>query len=256
MVQRALGNDTTKDTMKALLTMATEEMRLNFLPQVVRQGIEQWANKDTSSWRAIVPAGTADQLPQDQFSPYTSWTAKKIASAVPEKLPWLNSPQRVEHLTRALAGTMGVYALNAADWLARQSGAAPPGPSARLIDMPVIKRFYGGDSETGDRSKYEDKLYEMRDTADATFNSFEEAVKRGDGERAQELSSRPALQYRKELDAMGRSVSQIRAVEKQVMQNPFLGPEEKRAQIDAATAARVQLLDQYGPLLDQLHDQL
>jgi hypothetical protein len=255
MVQRALGNDTTKDTMKSLLTMVTEEMRLNFLPQIVRQGVEQWANRDTSSWRPVVPSSTLDQLPQDQFSPYTSWTAKKIADTVPEKLPWLNSPQRVEHLTRALAGTMGVYALQGADWLARISGVAPGAPSMRLQDAPVLKRFYGGDSPTGDRSKYEDKMYELRDEADATFNSFNEAVKRGDEDRARELSERPAFQYRSQLDAMSRSVSQIRSVEKQIMQNPFLGPEEKRQQLDEATSARVQLLDQYGPLFDQLHDQ-
>lgn len=255
IVQRLIGNDTTKDTAKAFLTMVTEEMRLNFLPQIVRQGVEQWANRDTSSWRQIVPAGTADQLPQDQFSPYTSWTAKAIAGAVPEKLPWLNSPQRVEHLTRALAGTMGVYALQGADWLARLSGVAPGAPSTRLQDMPVVKRFYGGDSETGDRSKYEDKLYDLHDTAEATFNSFNEALKRGDTDRAEELSKRPAFQNRKDLDAMSRSVSQIRSVEKQIMQNPFLGPQEKREQLDAATQARIELLDQYGPMLDQLHDQ-
>jgi hypothetical protein len=254
IMQRLNGNDTTRDTLHAMQVMVTEEMRLNFLPQIIRQGVEQWANKDTSSWRAIVPASTADELPETQYSPFTHVTAKAIASGF-SKVPWLNSPQRVEHLTRALAGTMGVYALDAGDWLARASGLAPSAPTKRLQDMPVVKRFYAGDSDSGDRSKYEDKLYEMRAEADATFQSFQSTVQQGDTEHARELMSRPAFQNRATLDAMSRDVSKIRSAEKQIMQNPFIGPEEKRQQLDNATDVRIKLLDQYGPFLDSLHDQ-
>lgn len=255
IVQRMLGNDTTRDSMKAALTAIMEELRLNPFPQFIRQGIEQWSNRDTSSGYPIVPASMQDQLPQDQFSPYTHLSARGIANAVPENLPWLNSPKRVESLVRGITGTLGTYALDAADWLARTSGVAPEGPERRLQDYPVVKRFYGGDSPAGDRSQYEDKLYDLRATADATFQSFNEALKRGDADRLQELGTRQAFKYRPVLDEMARNVSVLRGAEKQIMQNPFIGPEEKRQQLDDANDARIKLLDQYAPLLNQLHDQ-
>lgn len=255
IVQRWLGNDTTKDTAHAMLRAVMEEMRLNPFPQYVRQGIEQWSNRETSSGNPIVPGSLQDQLPQDQYSPFTHISARAIANTVPEKMPWLNSPKRVESLVRGLTGTLGTYALNAGDWLARASGLAPPAPSTRLQDIPVISRFYGGDSATGDRSQYEDKLYDMNQTARETFNSFEQAAKEGNQARVQELAQRPAFQYHGALDSMARSVTALRSTEKQIMQNPFLTPEQKRQQLDAASAARIKLLDQYAPFLDKLYDQ-
>jgi hypothetical protein len=251
--QRAVGNDTTRDLMRSVAAMITGEMRLNVLPQGIRQGVEQWANKDTSSFRPIVPASMADQLPQDQFSPYTSWSAQKIANAVPEHTPWLNSPTRVQSLVRGLTGTLGVYAMQGADWLARMAGAAPVAPTGRTQDLPVAKRFYAGSGQ-GDRSKYEDKMYELREEADQTFQSFQEAIKRGDAERARELAGRPQFKYRAALDEMGRVISQLRGAEKQTMNNPFLGADDKRAQLDRIVEARVKLLDQYGPTLNQLEE--
>lgn len=253
--QRLAGNDTTKDTLSAMGEMITEEMRLNLLPQIARQGIEQFANKDTSNWNPIVPGALQDQLPQDQYSPYTPWSARKIAEMMPEKLPWLNSPKRVENLVRGLGGTLGTYTLWGADWLAQQTGAIPPAPTPRTQDYRVVNRFYAGNSEVGDRSKYEDKLYELRDTADQTFNSFTQATLRGDTNRITELASKPALAYRSTLDEMGRSITALRAAEKQTLQNPFLGPDEKRQQLDALSESRVRLLDQYGPMLDDLERQ-
>jgi hypothetical protein len=248
-IQRLLGNDTTRDSTSAALRMALEEMRLNPLPQGIRQIAEQWANRDTSSGRSIVPESYMDQLPQDQFSPYTSETAKFVSQkVVPENLPWLNSPMRLQNLTRAIFGTIGSYTLRAADWLARESGAAPPAPTMRAQDIPVLSRFVG----SGDRSRYEDKLYELRDEADKTFRSFQEAAKRGDQERVSELSTRPQFQYRRALDAMGRKVTMLRANEKRIMQNPFITPEEKRRQLDEANSARLRVLDEYAPFLNQL----
>lgn len=249
--QRAVGNDTTRDLMRSVAAMITGEMRLNVLPQGVRQGVEQWANKDTSSFRPIVPASMSDQLPQDQFSPYTSWSARAIANAVPEKTPWLNSPTRVQALVRGLTGTLGVYVMQGADWMARQVGAAPGAPAGRIQDLPVAKRFYAGSGE-GDRSKYEDKMYELREEADQTFQSFSEAAKRGDAARARELAGRPEFKYRGALDEMSRTISQLRGAEKQVISNPFLGPDDKREQLDRIVESRVKLLDRYGPLLNKL----
>lgn len=255
IVQGMLGNDTTRDSMRAALSAVVEEMRLNPLPQYIRQGVEQWANRDTASQTPIVPASMTDDLPNDQYSPYTHITARAVTKVLPEKLPWLNSPKRVESLVRGIVGTIGVMAMDAGDWLARASGLAPPAPTMRAQDVYVVKRVYGGEGEFGDRSQYEDKLYDLRETAKETYNSFQKSIQAGDAARAQELAGRPAFVYHDALEQMARTVSTLRGAERQIMQNPFIGPEEKRQQLDEARDARIKLLDQYGPLLNQLHDQ-
>ena len=98
-------------------------------PQLITPLYNAMRNYDTFRKDAIVDQWTALREPNEQREMYTSTVAgglADLANSVPliNKLDFLTSPMKVEFLMRQYLGTMGMYAVTAADRVAR-SGAIP-----------------------------------------------------------------------------------------------------------------------------------
>jgi hypothetical protein len=131
----------------------------DFVPTAASPIIDQFANRSTFTNRTLIPSEQEKFLPEYQYTPYTTELSKslgKIVGAFPgmtqlkmDNSGWggtaraLTSPILIENYIRGWTGTLGVYAMNAADKALRMAGQLPdpPMPTNTLADIPVIKAF-------------------------------------------------------------------------------------------------------------------
>ena len=120
-----------------------------------------------------------------------------------------------------------------------------------LKDMPVVRRFYGGDTAT--RTKYEEPIYKLLDIANETRRSVMELRRRGDVEGANEIAQSNAdiLAARGRLNAFSTQMRALNMQERSVWNSSFTA-EEKKVKIDALRARRNDMLRQSAELLEKL----
>ena len=187
--------------------------------------------------------------PEAQYTPWTSETLKLMAEGMPDFAPaWLRSPRRLEAALRGYLGATGMYALQAADVLAREASGAPPRPARRIYDAPVVKRFMQDPNPRV--TKYADQLYTMLDESNAIFRTINRYREEGRADAARALIE----EHRGKLAArtrLNRVATRVRALNNQiqlVLYSQAMSPEEKRTRIDALTAAKNEVTALVAPL--------
>lgn len=148
--------------------------------------VEQIANTSLFTNRTLVPSEMEGNLPEYQYTPYTSETAKALGSlfgAFPGisslkvndgplggTARALSSPMLLENYLRGWTGNLGLYALQVADLGLRKTGALPdPIQSAStLADIPVVKAFAVRYPGTGVES-----LQQFENAYDANKTAFD-----------------------------------------------------------------------------------
>jgi Large polyvalent protein associated domain 38 len=148
--------------------------------------VEQIANRSLFSNRTLVPSEMESNLPEYQYTPYTTETAKAlgamfgafpgISSLKTNDGPLggtaraLSSPMLLENYLRGWTGNLGLYALQVADLGLRKTGALPDPvePAATLADIPVVKAFAVRYPGTGAES-----IQQFEDAYDANKTAFD-----------------------------------------------------------------------------------
>ncbi|KKL56204.1 hypothetical protein LCGC14_2247750, partial [marine sediment metagenome] len=123
-----------------MLAIVYDQLRLDLIPQALNPLLEQATNETFFTGAPIVPEDLRDVRPSEQFRPWTSETMIALAQAMREETGVEMSPQRAEALIRGYFGTLGMYALEAADFLTRSVTDAPVPPTPRLDELPVLRR--------------------------------------------------------------------------------------------------------------------
>ncbi len=251
MYRLGSGRDSATIVKQRVMAMLGETFAFNPVPQVVKPLIEQYANRSFFTGSPIVGMAEANLAPEAQYTPWTPESLKLMAEALPDFAPqWLRSPQRLEAMVRGYLGATGMYALQAADVLAREASGAPPRPARKLYDVPVVKRFMQDPNPR--YTKYADQLYTMLDEANAIFRTIGRYREQGRTEEALELieEHRGKLGARIRLD---RIASRVRALNNQmqlVLYSQSMSPEEKRERLDQLTATKNAITAQVAPLAE------
>lgn len=248
----AFGPDTARLMIQRMGSMVFDTFAMNPVPQVFKPIIEQYANKNSFTGRPIENMSLQGLLPEQRYMPWTSESARVFAAALPDWAPtWLRSPVRVEALVRGYMGTLGLYALQMSDQVARPLGGFGEPPALALKDMPVVRRFYAGDTAT--RTKYEEPIYKLLDIANETRKSIMELRRRGDVEGAARIQQDNAdiLAARGRLNAFSTQMRALNMQERAVW-NSSSTADEKKAKIDALRARRNDMLRQSAELLESL----
>ena len=139
--------------------------------------IENMANWNFFLQRPIVPRAKEELLPPEQFTRYTSETAKQLGR-------WLNySPAKIENLVRGYFGGTGQYALKGTDVLIngirRAAGEkVMPKRPKQLADIPLVKGFVHR-PPTGSVSKSVNDFYESTDVILKGWNTIRLMQKEG-----------------------------------------------------------------------------
>lgn len=223
------------------------------MPNILQPVLDQYSNKQGFTGRPLVPFYKEKLLPELQYAPYTSETAKAIGRIIgyvplvkdlgPSGDP-LASPAVVENYIMSWGGTMGGWALKMSDAALRggktlaNTGSVSQAANVATFgtkadpweNTPVLHSFVSRFPSFQDQ-RIQD-FYENREAANQAYNSVKALTKAGDFEAAQRLqAAHPEFQVR--LDSIAKGISTARKTYENVQNNPEMGPVEKRQMLDS-----------------------
>lgn len=232
VLETMFGNDTGKDLRESIFRNMTNTLQFNPIPQAFIPIVENVTNHSFFTGENIVGRGMEDLAPQFQYTQSTSQFAKDIGATLG------SSPIKIENLIRGYTGTMGTYALQMLDAVYRTQGDDVRA-SMRLEQMPVIKRFFSGDS--GTISAYYDLKQEVN-TVVRTLNLLE---KSGDIDAYMKYMDENGSLYnmRGYINTIDKNMKQVREARKYINDAKGLSPDEKREQLDSLHEIEISLTE-------------
>ena len=206
-----------------------ETLGFNPMPQALIPAVEVWGNRSFFFDTPIEGMADRNKLPEDRYNAYTSSNMVEIGHLLGV------SPKKLQHLWEGYTGTMGAYALSAADMMTRsvQTGK-PPRPEWTARDLPAVKSFYRGDAPARS-TQYVTDLYDRLEEVGQIYSSIRGQI---DPDHALELRRDNAdkLRHRKGLNAASRQLSKLRKQRDKIMNDKSMSPKAKRQMVDGINA--------------------
>jgi hypothetical protein len=231
-LEYSFGTDTGKDVRDSLLRNAMSTLSFNPIPQAVLPAVENITNHSFFTGEPIVGKGQEGFAPQYQYTGSTSELAKKVG----RELDY--SPAKIENFIRGYTGTLGSYAMMMLDSALTQEGDAVKA-SKRMEQLPVIKRFFAGDS--GTISAY----YDLKEEVDTVVQTVNMLQRTGNVEDLKEY-----LQENKKLYALknyvgvlDKGMKQLSQASKMIGASKTMTADEKRESIDKIHEAQLKLTE-------------
>jgi hypothetical protein len=213
-----------------------------FIPDAVAPAVEQHFNRSLFTDGPIVPHSLEGVLPEYQYSEHTSESAKilsRFIGAVPAVKDLgkgnltLSSPMIVENYVRSWTGTLGSYALQAADQLLVKSGVVPDPvkPSDTLSDIPFVKAFVVRHPSANAQPIRD--FYDRNEKSETVMNTIKELAGRGDFKNMEKVMFLKENQaYLAQLKGIKEALGNQSKIVRDVYANPELNRDEKRQLID------------------------
>lgn len=224
----------------------------SFVPDAISPAIEQHFNKSLFTGSKIIPAPLEDVLPAQQYTEYSSQTAKTLGKFV-ALIPPLNkpgslaSPLVLDNYIRSWSGPTGTYIIQVADKLLTATGAVPDPikPAATLADIPFVKAFvvrYPSASAQSIQDFY-DKAHSNVVRMNTLMLMAKDSAITGDVARVNSFISENQSQlatFKEKMDGLTKMSQYIKLVYK--MKN--LTPDDKRQQIDGVYYGMIEIAKQ------------
>jgi hypothetical protein len=221
---------TLKNDPKAMKDFAKSALSTlpNPVPTAAVPLIENMANWSMFRERRIVSRGKEDVAPSQQFTAYTTETAKRLGRM------FNYSPSKIENLARGYGGGLGQWALESGDRVGRLfGGAEKEKPAGDLSDVPFVRGFvarFPGQPESIERFYDEyGKSQEIKNTADMLRRE-----RRVEEYKQYREENRAALQEEKGLSDAAQRLSALRKQMERVRESSA-SPDDKRRLLDTIT---------------------
>lgn len=239
------GFDTGSKLAQRTWANVMDQLAFDPVPQIIRPTLDVYRNTDEFRGTPIENESDQGKLPTDRFDGRTSETVKqavRIARPIADRVG--ASPKRVEHLIDGYFGTAGVYALGLTDLAVRALDGAPPQPTPRLDQWPIVKSFYQQEPTLG--TVYETDLYALRQQVDQAYASVIAANKVGNLEEAERIrDAHPELAAKALLDHVAVahgdfdvSLATLRKRATDVYNSKAMTPQAKREMLDKIQVQR------------------
>jgi hypothetical protein len=245
------------DAFKNFFTQFWKQVGPDFLPTAAAPIVDQFANRSTFTNRTLIPSAQEKFLPEYQYTPYTTELTKSIGQLVGafpgirdlkmDDSGWggiaraITSPILMENYIRGWTGTLGIYALNAADAALRKQGILPdpPQPTSTLADIPIIRAFVIRYPSASAESIQD--FYDNYERNKSYFTTFMAKAKDGDVAATQHIVDMggPAMFMR--LDAVEKTLNEHSKLVQDIYKNPQVPPAEKRQLIDQLYASMIEV---------------
>lgn len=241
--------DERKDAWKGFASAVLGALVPNFSPTAVTPVIEQFANRSTFTGRALVPQSVEGQLPEYQYTEYSTETAKllgRMFGAIPgvreapldQNHPFsgmahaLTSPALLENYIRSWTGGLGMYALQISDAGVKAAGVVPSIERATptLADIPVIKAFVARYPSASAQSIQD--FYDGYERNKAFLDTWKAQAKQGNVEALQRIQQAGGQQMFVTLDGINQALGDMRKLVIDTDKNPQMTPDDKRQLID------------------------
>jgi hypothetical protein len=238
-----------------------------FYPTATAPMIEQFANRSLYTNRTLIPRAQEHFLPEYQYTPYTTELTKQlgqILGAFPgmkelqlSDQPLLSpvsraitSPILMENYIRAWTGTLGEYALNAADAALRNIGVLPDPvqPARKLSDIPFIRAFVSRYPSATTESVQ--NFYDRYQNNKSHFDTWIAKARDGDSIAMQHIQKMGGQPMFLQLDGVAKALSMQQKIVQDVYKNPNIQPDQKRQLIDQAYYSMIQTAQYGNKILD------
>lgn len=223
---------------ESLLSLVTPAL----MPDAIAPVLEQMTNHNFFTGSKIVPGNLEGQLPETQYTNYTTETAKAlgkmimavpfIGDAGPKNSP-LASPMVLENYVRSWTGTSGMYALNLMDAALKKAGIVdyPSTPAWAISDIPVVKAFVVKYPSMNSESIK--TFFENFDENSRVLKSIQASAKAGNADQALAITNDRVYQQRMlDLSGVKDALTNQSELIKMITKDPDMKPDEKRQLID------------------------
>jgi hypothetical protein len=198
-------------------------------PVIAREAIEQFSNRIIYTGDPIETKAMENMSAHLRAKPGTPQWLQEVAK-IQRNRDWQLSPARAEALLRSLFSHWVIYGSALVDGM-----FFPGGPAKHLDDLPVIRNFRW---RGGRYARWENDYYEFMKEIEFARNDVNELRKRHDEELLEEAYRNPDLAWSGAANRSNRYVQQLNQIMRAVARDPYLSPEQKRAELDALLAIR------------------
>lgn len=240
-------NDAGQLLMRRMGHMFTETFNMNPIPQTVRPLVESYFNYNFFTGRSIVNPYEEQRMAPEEYRYSTSPTMIELARAMPESLDTasgkIRSPLHLQNFYYQYTGTLGRYAMLAADAVVRDQMDYPNPPTWRKGDYPVLGRFFRGDEPR--RTRYEEETYRLIRKITEIQGSLRFLEKTDQIPRFEEIETQwePYIAVAKDLNDIRQEVSDINEAIMIFSIDPDMDPQEKRKRIDELNYEKNELFE-------------
>jgi hypothetical protein len=215
--------------------MIEQTLSFNPIPQALKPPIDLVRNKDFRG-SPIVPEGLKDVDPSEQFTAYTPESMRKVGQLFDV------SPIKLDYLLRGYLGSLGTYAVAAADAMVSPEAANGPTPSKRTSDQPVVRAFRR--EEPYRSTAYEQEFYDMLEESQrvvATAHHMRRTLRIPEEAGYRETNIGPIARG-EPLKRVQLRLRDINDTMKVIRFTPDLSADDKRTQLDELQWQKNQLL--------------
>jgi len=213
----------------------------NVFPTIIAPFIEQFSNRSLFTERPIVPKYLEDVLPEYQYAPYTSETAKllgKALGAMGVDKSAAGSPLVIDNYIRAWTGGLGQYVVAASDKALTATGIVPSkvNPTMTPADMPIIRAFAVRHPSGGAQSIQD--FYETYEERRKALGTVRYLTKLGEPDSAGAVSEERNLET---AERVHKALGQQMKFARDVAFNRTMTPADKRRLIDTTYLQAIDL---------------
>ncbi|MBE3036967.1 MAG: hypothetical protein IMZ70_07815, partial [Candidatus Atribacteria bacterium] len=215
------------------------------IPTALKPIIENMTNYNFFREQNIVPQHLVDMPGADQFSRYTTDTAKKIGE-------WTNySPAKIENLIYGYTGGTGRHILQGTDALVNAiKGEKIQKRPTELADIPLVKGFVTRPAISPSAESIS-TFYEDSKPIIALKSSFNSKLRKGDKAGAIKLLEKnPKIRLAPTLVKFQTALSELSKVADNVSSSD-IPTEQKRSQLKIIDKRRVELARKANQLMQQ-----
>lgn len=234
MIEYYYKNDE-KELADAMLWMVLETFNFDFVPQAFKVWQELAKNKNFTG-APIIPNYLENVEPSEQYRAYTS----DAMIALGRKLNI--SPLKAEYIVRGHLGTLGVWALGAADMLVGDIANGGQAPTKRWQENVLMAPFFNAGPLR--RTHSEGHLYEMLRETQRVVNTVRLVAARSP-DRLEEYLSQPRKEIlsalNEDLVGWSKNMREIKHAIDAVQVDPEMDGDEKTRQIDALERAQNEI---------------
>ncbi|WP_374257891.1 LPD38 domain-containing protein [Aquabacterium sp.] len=163
-----------------ILTLLSDNLSMNLIPQLVKPMLDVYANKDSFSGRPIETMGMERLLPQYRYNDRTSMLARGASSVLNGVAGTVGgsgpSPVQIDHMIRGYFGWLGSFVVGTSDILAR-----PATGQADRSAPDYWKTATGGlvSKLDGSASRYVSQMYEQSKAIEQAYGTWRALLKEG-----------------------------------------------------------------------------
>ena len=214
-----------------VLTLLSDNLAMNPVPQAFKPILDVYSNKDAFSGRAIESASMERLRPEYRFTDRTSMVARATSTGLNAVTGLIGkdalSPVMIDQMLRGYFGWLGSFVVGSADVLARPLTSQPAQAKADLWKLATGNIM----SDLRDApSRYVSSMYDQAKELETAHGTWRMLVKSGKTEEAAEFKAehQSALQRYRGVEDAKQAAGKLGVKRREIERSETMTAEEKR----------------------------